>query len=30
MDVFRPIPVDVIQVDERSVVDLFVRHGTGW
>jgi HD-GYP domain-containing protein (c-di-GMP phosphodiesterase class II) len=26
MDVFRPIPVDVIQVDERSVVDLFVRH----
>jgi HD-GYP domain-containing protein (c-di-GMP phosphodiesterase class II) len=25
MNVFRPIPVDVIQLDEKSVVDLFVR-----
>lgn len=26
MDVFRPIPVDVILIDERSVVDLYIRH----
>ena len=26
MDVFRPIPIDVIQIDEKSVVDLFIKH----
>jgi HD-GYP domain-containing protein (c-di-GMP phosphodiesterase class II) len=26
MDVFRPIPIDVIQLDEKSVVDLFIKH----
>lgn len=26
MDVFRPIPVDVILIDEQSVVDLYVKH----
>lgn len=26
MDVFRPIPLDVIQVNEKSVVDLFIKH----
>ena len=25
MDVFRPIPVDVIQINEKSVVDLFIK-----
>jgi HD-GYP domain-containing protein (c-di-GMP phosphodiesterase class II) len=24
--VFRPIPIDVIQLDEKSVVDLFIKH----
>ena len=27
MDFFRPIPVDVILIDERSVVDLYIKHG---
>ena len=26
MDVFRPIPVDVMMINEKSVVDLFVKH----
>jgi len=26
MDVFRPIPVDVMLINEKSVVDLFVKH----
>ncbi len=26
MDVFRPIPIDVIQLDEKSVVDLYIKH----
>lgn len=26
MDVFRPIPVDVILIDEQSVVDLYIKH----
>jgi HD-GYP domain-containing protein (c-di-GMP phosphodiesterase class II) len=26
MNVFRPIPIDVIQLDEKSVVDLFIKH----
>jgi HD-GYP domain-containing protein (c-di-GMP phosphodiesterase class II) len=26
MDVFRPVPIDVLQLDEKSVVDLFVKH----
>lgn len=26
MDVFRPIPVDVIQINEKTVVDLFILH----
>lgn len=26
MDVFRPIPVDVILIDEQSVVDLYISH----
>jgi HD-GYP domain-containing protein (c-di-GMP phosphodiesterase class II) len=26
MDVFRPIPIDVIQLYEKSVVDLFIKH----
>lgn len=26
MDVFRPIPVDVILINEKSVVDLYIRH----
>ena len=26
VDIFRPIPVDVIQLDEKSVVDLFIKH----
>jgi len=26
MDVFRPIPIDVFQVDEKSVVDLYIKH----
>jgi HD-GYP domain-containing protein (c-di-GMP phosphodiesterase class II) len=26
MEVFRPIPIDVMQIDERSVVDLFIKH----
>ena len=25
MDVFRPIPVDVIQIGEKSVVDIFIK-----
>ncbi|HVN71929.1 MAG TPA: HD domain-containing phosphohydrolase [Desulfomonilia bacterium] len=25
MDVFRPIPIDVIQINEKSVVDLFIK-----
>ncbi len=25
MDVFQPVPIDVIQINEKSVVDLFVR-----
>ncbi|HPI93427.1 MAG TPA: HD domain-containing protein [Deltaproteobacteria bacterium] len=26
MDVFRPIPIDVILIDEQSVVDLYINH----
>jgi len=26
MELFRPIPIDVIQLDEKSVVDLFIKH----
>lgn len=26
MDLFRPIPIDVFQIDERCIVDLFIRH----
>lgn len=26
MDVFRPVPIDVILVDEKSVVDLYIKH----
>ena len=26
MNVFRPIPIDVIQINEKSVVDLFIKH----
>jgi HD-GYP domain-containing protein (c-di-GMP phosphodiesterase class II) len=26
MDVFKPIPIDVIQINERSAVDLFIKH----
>jgi HD-GYP domain-containing protein (c-di-GMP phosphodiesterase class II) len=26
MDVFRPIPIDVIQIYEKSIVDLFIKH----
>jgi len=26
MDIFRPVPIDVIQLDEKSVVDLFIKH----
>lgn len=26
MDVFRPVPIDVLQLDEKSVVDLFIKH----
>jgi len=25
MDVFRPIPIDVIQINEKSIVDLFIK-----
>jgi HD-GYP domain-containing protein (c-di-GMP phosphodiesterase class II) len=25
MDVFRPIPIDVIQINEKTVVDLFIK-----
>ncbi len=26
MEIFRPIPLDVIQVNEKSVVELFIKH----
>lgn len=26
MDVFRPVPIDVIQLNEKSAVDLFIKH----
>jgi len=26
MDIFRPIPIDVIQIDVKSGVDLFIKH----
>ena len=26
MELFRPIPIDVIQIDEKSVVDLLIKH----
>jgi HD-GYP domain-containing protein (c-di-GMP phosphodiesterase class II) len=26
MNMFRPIPIDVIQINEKSVVDLFIKH----
>ncbi len=26
MNVFRPIPIDVIQINEKSVVDLYIKH----
>lgn len=25
MDVFRPVPIDVIQINEKSIVDLFIK-----
>ena len=26
MEFFRPIPIDVIQINQKSVVDLFIKH----
>jgi HD-GYP domain-containing protein (c-di-GMP phosphodiesterase class II) len=26
MNIFRPIPIDIIQINEKSVVDLFIKH----
>lgn len=26
MDLFRPVPIDVIQLNEKSMVDLFIQH----
>ncbi len=26
MEIFRPVPLDVIQVNEKSVVELFIKH----
>jgi HD-GYP domain-containing protein (c-di-GMP phosphodiesterase class II) len=26
MELFRPIPIDVIQINEKSVVDLYIKH----